>query len=269
MHGLSSQLSVRGGALSYVQLPPESRDSGFDASHRPGMTELSFAALLAMTAALHLVFGILNTPLAMAIQRLSTVTSVVMKIRLRVVRTTCGLEIRVSPILPASTKWVSSCTVASVGLPIRSGRSCRRCGPRRSSAPRPAPGRGGCGACPARPAQIRARRRPGVAKRPDQMQKAGCFNHGPAVGFEFSRRPCQSLRSVLLGHHVLSGISSNARRVVVKRDDRPFDHTTGRNIAARCAAFARLPASEPVPALNGPPSPSRSPRPAAARPRCC
>ena len=36
-------------------------------------------------------FSILNTPLAMAIQRLSTVTSVVMKIRLRVARTTCGL----------------------------------------------------------------------------------------------------------------------------------------------------------------------------------
>ena len=31
---------------------------------------------------------------------------------------------------------------------------------------------------------------------------------------------------------------------------RPFDHATRRNIAARCAAFARLPASEPVPALK-------------------
>src|SRR5205814_3153885 len=62
-------------------------------------------------------FKILNTPLAMAMQRLSTVTSVVMKMRLRVERTTCGFEIRTSPILPASTKCVSSCTVASVGLP--------------------------------------------------------------------------------------------------------------------------------------------------------
>ena len=32
--------------------------------------------------------------------------------------------------------------------------------------------------------------------------------------------------------------------------ERPFDHATRRNIAARCAAFARLPASEPVPALK-------------------
>jgi 8-oxo-dGTP pyrophosphatase MutT (NUDIX family) len=31
---------------------------------------------------------------------------------------------------------------------------------------------------------------------------------------------------------------------------RPFDHTTRRNIAERCAAFARLPASEPAPALK-------------------
>jgi 8-oxo-dGTP pyrophosphatase MutT (NUDIX family) len=31
---------------------------------------------------------------------------------------------------------------------------------------------------------------------------------------------------------------------------RPFDHATRRNIAERCAAFARLPASEPVAALK-------------------
>src|SRR6266403_348756 len=31
---------------------------------------------------------------------------------------------------------------------------------------------------------------------------------------------------------------------------RPFDHTTRRNIAERCAAFARLPASEPMLALK-------------------
>lgn len=31
---------------------------------------------------------------------------------------------------------------------------------------------------------------------------------------------------------------------------RPFDHATRRNIAARCAAFARLPDSEPAPALK-------------------
>jgi 8-oxo-dGTP pyrophosphatase MutT (NUDIX family) len=30
----------------------------------------------------------------------------------------------------------------------------------------------------------------------------------------------------------------------------PFDHATRRNIAARCAAFARLPAGEPLPALK-------------------
>src|SRR6202035_3148712 len=56
-----------------VSANPESRDSGFDASHRPGMTGYSF-------------FNILNTPLAMAIQRLSTGTSVETKIRLRVER---------------------------------------------------------------------------------------------------------------------------------------------------------------------------------------
>ena len=32
--------------------------------------------------------------------------------------------------------------------------------------------------------------------------------------------------------------------------ERPFDHATRRSIASRCAAFARLPASEPVPALK-------------------
>ena len=31
---------------------------------------------------------------------------------------------------------------------------------------------------------------------------------------------------------------------------RPFDDTTRRNIAERCAAFARLPAAEPAPALK-------------------
>src|SRR3981189_1238089 len=31
---------------------------------------------------------------------------------------------------------------------------------------------------------------------------------------------------------------------------RPFDDTTRRNIAERCAAFARLPAREPAPALK-------------------
>src|SRR5262245_48853890 len=65
----------------------------------------------------HSFFSILNTPLAIAMTRFSTVTSVVMKIRLLVERTTRGREISTSPILPASTKWVSSCTVASVGLP--------------------------------------------------------------------------------------------------------------------------------------------------------
>src|SRR6476661_6175462 len=78
------------------------------------------ASLLAMTGrhiAPHALFNILNTPLVMAIQRLSTVTSVVMKIRLRVERTTCGFETRISPILPGSTKCVSSCTVASIGFP--------------------------------------------------------------------------------------------------------------------------------------------------------
>src|SRR3984893_19049375 len=62
-------------------------------------------------------FNILNTPLAITIQRSPAVTSVVTKIRLRVERTTRGLEIRISPILPLSTKWVSSWTVASVGRP--------------------------------------------------------------------------------------------------------------------------------------------------------
>src|ERR1700687_642235 len=62
-------------------------------------------------------FTTLNTPLAMAIQRLSAVTSVAVKIRLRVERTTRGFDTRISPILALSTKWVSICTVASVGRP--------------------------------------------------------------------------------------------------------------------------------------------------------
>src|SRR3979411_3513523 len=32
--------------------------------------------------------------------------------------------------------------------------------------------------------------------------------------------------------------------------NRPFDHATRRNIAARCAGFARLPESQPAPALK-------------------
>src|SRR5229473_7765142 len=107
---------VREDQTSDVQLHiGESRDSGFDAEpvigprfartrwHRPGMT----------TRCPHSLFNILNTPLAMAIQRLSTVTSVVMKIRLRVERTRCGFDTRTSPILPGSTKCVSSCTDVS------------------------------------------------------------------------------------------------------------------------------------------------------------
>src|ERR1700736_2647997 len=69
---------------------PESRDSGSGPSDHPGMTVPQLS-----------LFKILNTPLAIAIQRLSTVTSVVMKIRLRVERTTCGFDTRSSPILPA------------------------------------------------------------------------------------------------------------------------------------------------------------------------
>jgi hypothetical protein len=44
---------------------------------------------------------------------------VVTKIRLRVVRTTRGLDIKISPILPESTKWVSSWTVARVPSGMR------------------------------------------------------------------------------------------------------------------------------------------------------
>src|SRR4051794_40311750 len=45
-------------------------------------------------------FSILNTPLAMAIQRFSAVTSVLTKIRLRVERATRGFDTRISPIFP-------------------------------------------------------------------------------------------------------------------------------------------------------------------------
>ena len=87
---------------------PESRDSGSGPTDHPGMTESLRLAPRDGRKRYASFFNILNTPLAMAMQRLSTVTSVVMKIRLRVERTTCGFEIRISPILPASTKWVSS-----------------------------------------------------------------------------------------------------------------------------------------------------------------
>src|SRR5665213_3653448 len=56
----------------------------------------------------HSSFNILNTPLAVAIQRSPAVTSVVTKIRLRVVRITRGTENKISPIFPLSTKWTSS-----------------------------------------------------------------------------------------------------------------------------------------------------------------
>src|SRR6476619_3411491 len=78
------------------------------------------ASLLAMTGrhiAPHALFNILNTPLAIAIQRLSTVTSVAMKIRLRVARHACGFETRVQPGLPGSTKCVWSCKVPGLGFP--------------------------------------------------------------------------------------------------------------------------------------------------------
>src|SRR6202795_3232261 len=83
----------------------------------PGMTELFRRCARDDRKRYVSFFNILNTPLAITIQRLSAVTSVVTKIRLRVERTTRGLEIRISPILPLSTKWVSSWTVASVGRP--------------------------------------------------------------------------------------------------------------------------------------------------------
>src|SRR5471030_2521488 len=86
---------------------PESRDSGSGAnapSRNDGRDYDSF-------------FNILNTPLAVAIQRFSAVTSVVTKIRLRVARTTRGFDTRISPILQLSTKWVSICTVAIVVRP--------------------------------------------------------------------------------------------------------------------------------------------------------
>src|SRR5882724_1748183 len=62
-------------------------------------------------------FNILNTPLAVVTQRPPAVTSVVVKIRLRVARITRGVDIRISPILALSMKWVSIWTVARVGLP--------------------------------------------------------------------------------------------------------------------------------------------------------
>src|ERR1700737_1694825 len=69
---------------------------GFAASHHPahgtGSTSLRTT---------------LNTPFAVAMQRLSTVTSVPMNIRLLVMRTTRGFEIMISPMRAASTKWVS------------------------------------------------------------------------------------------------------------------------------------------------------------------
>src|ERR1700723_3023964 len=70
-----------------------------------------------------LLFKTLKTPLAIAIQRLSAVSSVtavtsgVRKIRLRVLRTMRGFDSRISPIFALSTKWVSSCTVARLGRP--------------------------------------------------------------------------------------------------------------------------------------------------------
>ena|SRR3981081_2718958 len=75
-----------------------------------GVPTAIVASLLAMTGSvaatrsLQSFFSILNTPLAIAIQRSLAVTSVVVKIRLRVERTTRGLDNKISPILPLSTK---------------------------------------------------------------------------------------------------------------------------------------------------------------------
>ena len=48
----------------------------------------------------------------------AAVTSVVRKIRLRVLRTTRGFDSRISPIFALSTKWVSICTVSRLGRPV-------------------------------------------------------------------------------------------------------------------------------------------------------
>src|SRR5882757_2476351 len=83
------------------------------------------------------------------------------------------------------------------------------------------------------------------------MEKARGFDDAPAVGFEFRGglvghvRYFQSARLFgFCGHFI------RRTRVVVKGMNWPFDHTTRRNIAERCAAFTRLAPSEPVPALQ-------------------
>jgi hypothetical protein len=61
---------------------------------------------------------ILNTPLAIAMQRSSADNSVFRKISVRVLRTTRGLEIRISPIFAASMKCVSICIVTTAVAPL-------------------------------------------------------------------------------------------------------------------------------------------------------
>jgi hypothetical protein len=155
-------------------------------------------------------FNILNTPLAIAMQRLSTVTSVVMKIRLRVERTTCGFEIRISPILPASTKWVSSCTVASVGLP----ETCRAAGTVRKRHQHAALHQ--AAAVVVLVLGDQRKLEPAIhgplPERTDQLQEAGCLDDLPATGLElFRSRPDRRLvHSVPAGLMLRQLISSSA-----------------------------------------------------------
>src|SRR6202012_525046 len=91
--------------------------SGLDAEHRHLQIECCLLAPRDEGKRYGSFFNILNTPLAIAMQRSLAVTSVVRKIRLRVTRTTRGFDIRISPILPLSTKCTSNWTVARVGRP--------------------------------------------------------------------------------------------------------------------------------------------------------
>src|SRR5262249_53391704 len=113
LQSATAELAVVHRGYSLVVIPgrcasnPESRDSGpgaYAPSRNDGV-QLS-------------VFKILNTPLAMAMTRLSTVISVLRKTRLRVARTTRGRDTSISPILPDSTKCTSSWAVAMVCLPV-------------------------------------------------------------------------------------------------------------------------------------------------------
>ncbi len=171
---------------------------------------------------LHSFFNILNTPLAMAIQRLSTVTSVVMKIRLRVERTTRGLRDQDL----ADLAGLDEMRVHLHGRQRRLARDVSR--GHAAGAVRERHQHAALHQAAAVVVLVLRDQRifmlavdDALPQRPDQMQEARGLDDGPAGGLELSPRPCRSCPVIPTAGDELqiSRHFINRRRVVVKRDD--------------------------------------------------